>query len=124
MEARQHALRSEYSQLLQKFQFALDLSGSVSVVAESVNEDLKHKGGDCQASPAVSLKGPAASQRYLYVLSVLHLGLVLPLLVLQSVLFSFDKVFVVSTVTVQPLGVQVDDICDHCVEEVSVVGDN
>lgn len=58
------------------------------------------------------------------VLSVLHLGLVLPLLVLQSVLFSFDEVFVVSTVTVQPLGVQVDDIRYHRVEEVSVVGDN
>lgn len=43
---------SEYSQLLQKFQFALNLSGSVSVVAESVDEDLRHKGGDSQASPA------------------------------------------------------------------------
>lgn len=77
----------------------------------------------------MSLKASAVSVNHnhnsdLYVLSVLHLGLVLPLLVLQSVLFSFDKVFVVSTVTVQPLGVQVDDICYHRVEEVSVVGDN
>lgn len=77
----------------------------------------------------MSLKASAVSVNHnpnsdLYVLSVLHLGLVLPLLVLQSVLFSFDKVFVVSTVTVQPLGVQVNDICYHRVEEVSVVGDN
>lgn len=57
-------------------------------------------------------------------LPVLQLGLVLPVLVLQSVFFRFDKVFIVSTVTVQPLGVQVDDVCDHRVEEVPIVGDN
>lgn len=69
-------------------------------------------------------EGGAVLQRHLYVLSVLQLGLVLPVLVLQSVFFSFDKVFVVSAVTVQPLGVQVDDICHHRIQEVSVVGDN
>lgn len=70
-------------------------------------------------SPAVSVP-----QRYLYVLPVLQLRLVLPVLVLQPVFFSFDKVFVVSAVTVQPLGVQVDDVCDHRIQEVSVVGHN
>lgn len=57
-------------------------------------------------------------------LSVLQLGLVLSVLVLQSVFFGFNKVFVVATVTVQPLGVQVDDVCYHGVEEVPVVGDD
>ncbi len=57
-------------------------------------------------------------------LSVLQLGLVLSVLVLQSVLFGFNKVFIVATVTVQPLGVQVDDVCNDGVEEVSVVGDD
>lgn len=61
---------------------------------------------------------------YLYVLSVLQLGLVLSLLVLQSVLFGFNKIFVVAAVTVKPLGVQVDDVCDHGIQEVSVVGDD
>lgn len=42
------ASRCRYSQLLQEFQFALDLSGSVSVVAESVNKDLKHRRDDGQ----------------------------------------------------------------------------
>lgn len=60
--------------------------------------------------------------RYLYVLSVLLLRLVLPLLVLQSVLFGFNEVLVVAAVTVQPLGVQVDDVRHHGVQEVSVVG--
>lgn len=59
---------------------------------------------------------------YLYVLSVLLLRLVLPLLVLQSVLFGFDEVLVVAAVTVQPLGVQVDDVRHHGVQEVPVVG--
>ena len=57
-------------------------------------------------------------------LSVLQLSLVLSVLVFQSVLFGFNEVFVVATVTVQPLGVQVDDVCDYGVEEVSVVGDD
>lgn len=57
-------------------------------------------------------------------LSVLQLGLVLSMLVLQSVFFGFNKVFVVATVTVQPLGMQVDDVCYHGIEEVSVVGNN
>lgn len=60
-------------------------------------------------------------RQYLYVLSILQLGLVLSLLVLQSVFFGFDKVFIVATVTVEPLGVQVDDVCNHGVQEVSVV---
>lgn len=57
-------------------------------------------------------------------LSVLQLGLILSLLVLQSVLFGFNKVFIVAAVTVEPLGVQVDDVCNHGVQEVSVVGDD
>lgn len=61
---------------------------------------------------------------HLYVLSVLQLGLILSVLVLQSVFFGFNKVFVVTTVTVQPLGVQVDDVCYYGIEEVSVVGDD
>lgn len=139
--AQARALLPDYSQLLQKLQFALDLRGSVSVVAESVDKDLKDKGGDSQASPAVSPEAPLRPPRapcpprtpcpscppspsYLDVLSVLQLGLVLPLLVLQSVFFRFDKVFVVSTVTVQPLGVQVDDVRYHRIQEVSVVGDH
>lgn len=117
-------LPSAYSQLLQKLQLALDLSRSVGVVAESVNEDLKDKRGDSQASPALSVGGVGAPAAHLYVLPVLQLGLVLPVLVLQPVFFSFDKVFVVSAVTVQPLGVQVDDIGYHRIQEVSVVGDN
>lgn len=56
------------------------------------------------------------------VLSVLKLGLVLPLLVLQAVLFGLDKVLVVAAVTLQPLRVQVDDVSHHGVEEVPVVG--
>lgn len=60
--------------------------------------------------------------RYLNVLPVLLLCLVLPLLVLQSVLFGFNKVLIVAAVTVQPLGVQVDDVRHHGVQEVSVVG--
>ena len=61
---------------------------------------------------------------YLYVLPVLQLGLVLSMLVLQSVFLGFHKVFVVATVTVEPLGVQVDDVGYHGVQEVSVVGDD
>lgn len=57
-------------------------------------------------------------------LSVLQLGVILSLLVLQSVFFGFNKVFVVATVTVQTLGVQVDDVGHHGVQEVSVVGDD
>lgn len=57
-------------------------------------------------------------------LSVLQLSLVLSVLVFQSVLFGFNEVFVVAAVTVQPLGVQVDDVCYYSVEEVSVVGDD
>lgn len=56
-------LPSAYSQLLQKLQLALDLSRSVGVVAESVNEDLKDKRGDSQASPALSVGGSAVPQR-------------------------------------------------------------
>lgn len=56
------------------------------------------------------------------VLSVLKLGFVLPLLVLQAVLFGLDKVLVVAAVTLQPLRVQVDDVSHHGVEEVPVVG--
>lgn len=62
--------------------------------------------------------------QYLYMLPVLQLGLVLSMLVLQSVFFGFNKVFVVTTVTVQPLGMQVYDVCYHGIEEVSVVGNN
>lgn len=57
-------------------------------------------------------------------LSVLQLGLILSVLVLQSVFFGFNKVFIVAAVTVQPLGVQVNDVCYHSVEEVSVVRDD
>lgn len=57
-------------------------------------------------------------------LSVLQLGLILSVLVLQSVFFGFNKVFVVTAVTVQLLGVQVDDICYYGIEEVSVMGDD
>lgn len=80
-------------------------------------------------TPAVSVCGEVhlcvcvcVPLRYLYVLSVLLLRLVLPLLVLQSVLFGFDEVLVVAAVTVQPLGVQVDDVRHHGVQEVPVVG--
>lgn len=59
--------------------------------------------------------------QYLYVLSVLQLGLVLPLLVLQSVLFGFNEVFIVAAVTVEPLGVEVDDVRYHGIQEVSVM---
>ena len=57
-------------------------------------------------------------------LSVLQLGLVLSLLVLQSVFFGFNKVFVVAAVTVEPLRVKVDDVRYHGVQKVSVMGDD
>lgn len=111
----------EHSQFLQKFKFTLDLSGSVSIVAKSVNKDLKQKHDDSQD---ISYSSYASVLMYLYMLSILQLGLVLPVLILQSVFFTFDEVFIVSTVTVQSLGVQVDNICYHRIEEVSVMGDN
>lgn len=46
------------------------------------------------------------------------------MLVLQSVFFGFNKVFVVATITVQPLRVQVDDVRYNGVQEVAVMGDN
>lgn len=61
---------------------------------------------------------------YLYVLSVLLLCFILPLLVLQSVLFGFNEVLIVTTVTVQPLGVEVDDVRHHSVQEVPVMGNH
>lgn len=115
-------LMFEYSQFLQKFKFTLDLSGSVSVVAKSVNKDLKQKHDDSQ-DVSCSIYASVLLW-YLYMLPILQLGLVLPVLVLQSVFFTFDEVFIVSTVTVQSLGVQVDNICYHRIEEVSVMGDN
>lgn len=58
---------------------------------------------------------------YLYVFPVLELRFILSLLVLQTVLLGFNEVLVVATVTVQPLGLQVDDVRDHGVKEISVV---
>lgn len=57
-------------------------------------------------------------------LSVLQLSFIFSLLVLESVFFGFNKVFVVATVTVQSLRVQVDDVCYHGVQEVPVMGDD
>ena len=55
-------------------------------------------------------------------LSVLKLSIIYPLLVFNSVFFGLDKVLIVAPVTVQPLGVQVDDVRYHGIEEVTVVG--
>lgn len=93
-----------HSQLLQQLQFALHLSSSVGIVAKPVDEDLEDR------TAAVSVcysdtRHVCVPLRYLYVLPVLLLRLVLPLLVLQSVLFGFDEVLVVAAVAVQPLGV-------------------
>lgn len=57
-------------------------------------------------------------------LPVLQLGLIFSVLVLQSVFFGFQEVLVVAAVTIKPLGVQMDDVGDNSVEEVSVVGDD
>lgn len=46
------------------------------------------------------------------------------MLVLQAILFGLQEVLVVATVSVQPLRVQVDDVCRHSIQEVSVVGDD
>lgn len=63
-------------------------------------------------------------QCYLDMLSILELGLIFPLLVLQTVLLGFDKVLIVATVTLQPLGVQVDDVSHHGIQEVPVMGNH
>lgn len=60
--------------------------------------------------------------QYLDVLTVLLLGFVLSLLVLQPFLLDLHEVLKVPAVCVQPLRVQVDDVRGHSVQEVPVVG--
>lgn len=78
----------------------------------------------CQCESVVLHYCVCVLTKYLYVLPVLLLCLIFSLLVLQSVFFGFNEVLIVATVTVQPLGVQVNDVCHNGVEEVSVVGDD
>lgn len=57
-------------------------------------------------------------------LAILLLGLVFTLLVEQPLLLALDEGLKVSPVTVQPLAVQVDDVCGYGIQEVAVMGDD
>lgn len=75
------------------------MRGSVGIVAKPVNENLD-------------------------MLAILLLGLVFTLLVEQPLLLALDEGLKVSPVTVQPLAVQVDDVCGYGIQEVAVMGDD
>lgn len=57
-------------------------------------------------------------------LAILLLGLIFTLLIEQSLLLALDVGLKVSSVTIQPLAVQVDDVCGYGIQEVAVVGDD
>ena len=57
-------------------------------------------------------------------LAILLLGLIFTLLIEQPLLLALDEGLKVSPVTIQPLAVQVDDVCGYGIQEVAVVGDD
>ena len=83
-------------QFLEHFDLALDLRGSIGVVAEAIDE-------------------------YLNVLTVLELRFVLALLVLQVLRLGLEEVLVVAAVALDLLVVQVHNLLRHRVQEAAVV---
>lgn len=67
---------------------------------------------------------PARPAPHLDVLAILLLRLVLALLIEQSLLLALDEGLKVSPVAIQPLAVQVDDVCSDGIQEVPVVRDD
>lgn len=61
---------------------------------------------------------------HLDMLAILLLGLIFTLLTEQPLLLALDEGLKVSPVTIQPLAVQVDDVCGYGIQEVAVVGDD
>lgn len=61
---------------------------------------------------------------HLDMLAILLLGLIFTLLIEQSLLLALDEGLKVSPVTIQPLAVQVDDVCGYGIQEVAVMGDD
>lgn len=126
-----------YSQLLQHLEFTLHLRGSVGIVSKTVYENLRRRGvlqlsvtspdthPRAGASSCLPLPPhPPAGPPHLDVLAVLLLGLILSLLAEQPLLLALDEGFKVPSIAVQPLAVQVDDVCGNGIQEVAVMRDN
>lgn len=66
----------------------------------------------------------ALSAPHLDVLAILLLCLIFALLIKQPLLLALDEGLKVSPVTIEPLAVQVDDVCGNGIQEVAVVRDD
>lgn len=61
---------------------------------------------------------------HLDMLAILLLCLIFTLLVEQPLLLALDEGLKVSPVAIEPLAVQMNDVCGYGIQEVAVVGDN
>lgn len=88
-------------------------------------EDTKIIKSPKQSSLIASCQGsPALLNIYLYVLSVLMLSLIFPLLVFQPFLFSLYEVFIIASIRLQTLRMQVNNVGGHGVQEIAVMRHN